>query len=381
MLYTTLLSPLFFYNLLKYKRKTYLLPFAGFLLVYDVIHLWQGVTLSGFLLSNAMFIFTYFSVMAFYHFVNRYERLGKLYSQIVLFNAAMVLIAIPFFFMPLPYKEYFWYINSLTAGLEKFPRLALFTYEASYYSLLLIPVLYYYVLKFLFNTIEHNRWLTLMLVLIPMLFSLSFGVIGVTLLVIFIMLVAFAKRLFRYKRPFLFICGSLLLLCIGWTVLWLWFPNNALFVRLHNVLAGTDTSTNGRIAESFTMAWRIISLKNVWFGVGLGQIKYMAVEVVHVYYTYWGKLPRYDIPNTMGETLAIFGVVGVVLRLSLEIWLFFKTRVYSNYYRLSLFLFVFAYQFTGSFITNIAEYVIWIMAFSQAFKQFDISAKKEVTHV
>jgi hypothetical protein len=60
------------------------------------------------------------------------------------------------------------------------------------------------------------------------------------------------------------------------------------------------------------------------------------------------------------------------LRLGLEIWLFFRTGVRYNYYRLSLFLFIFIYQFTGSFIMNIAEYVCWAMAFKKGiFEEFD----------
>jgi hypothetical protein len=50
--------------------------------------------------------------------------------------------------------------------------------------------------------------------------------------------------------------------------------------------------------------------------------------------------------------------------------------VWTNYYRLLLFLFVFIYQFTGSFITNVAEYVIWILAFTNTFHQFDVKAGK-----
>jgi hypothetical protein len=45
--------------------------------------------------------------------------------------------------------------------------------------------------------------------------------------------------------------------------------------------------------------------------------------------------------------------------------------VWRNYYRLLLFTFIFIYQFTGSFITNVAEYVIWIMAFTPVFREFD----------
>ena len=82
-----------------------------------------------------------------------------------------------------------------------------------------------------------------------------------------------------------------------------------------------------------------------------------------------------SIPNAAAETLAIFGWTGLVLRILVEIFLFFYTRVWTNYYRLLLFLFVFIYQFTGSFITNIAEYVIWILAFTNVFHQFDIKAK------
>ncbi len=74
----------------------------------------------------------------------------------------------------------------------------------------------------------------------------------------------------------------------------------------------------------------------------------------------------------MAETLAIFGILGAIGRLALELYLFFRTKVYANYYQLALFLFVFIYQFTRSFITNIVEYVIWILAFSNVFKQFDV---------
>jgi hypothetical protein len=55
-----------------------------------------------------------------------------------------------------------------------------------------------------------------------------------------------------------------------------------------------------------------------------------------------------------------------------EIFFFFRTRVWTNYFRLSLFLFVFVYQLTGSFITSQAEYLIWLLAFVNVFPQFDV---------
>ena len=34
-------------------------------------------------------------------------------------------------------------------------------------------------------------------------------------------------------------------------------------------------------------------------------------------------------------------------------------------------IYIFIYQFTGSYLFNIAEYVIWALAFSQVFEEFD----------
>lgn len=112
-------------------------------------------------------------------------------------------------------------------------------------------------------------------------------------------------------------------------------------------------------------------MKSLLFGCGLGQIKVLGMDLFTRFYVHPFTLDTLNIPNSMAETLAMYGIVGMLGRLALEIYLFFKTRVYLNYYRLSLFLFIFIYQFTGSFLANSAEYVIWIMAFAGVFSQFD----------
>ena len=371
LLYTHILSPLFFYNTLRAGGKTWIKQFGVFLAGYDVIHLCLGVDLKSFLISNVLFILTYFCVVSFYHFVGHYAGLGKLFRNIVLVNLLLVTLAIPFFFFPKPYQQWFWYVNLLTRGVSNFPRLALFTYEASYYSLLLTPLVYYYVCKLLLDPHRSNKWTMGALVCVPMLLSFSFGVIGVTCVTAILLCYYFRRQIFRNEKTLLYVAGTVLVFCIGAFCLFYFFPGNFFAVRIRNVLAGADTSTKGRTIESFTMAWRIAGLKSLFFGAGLGQIKVMNVEVVHKYYNYWGVMPRYDIPNAMGETLAIFGIFGVILRIFLEVYLFIKTKVYSNYYRLALFIFIFIYQFTGSFITNIVEYVIWILAFSPVFFQFN----------
>ena len=109
------------------------------------------------------------------------------------------------------------------------------------------------------------------------------------------------------------------------------------------------------------------------FGVGPGQTKSIGLDFFKEFYNYANFTENeIGIPNSLGDTLATFGVVGVIIKLCLEVYFFLKAKVYNNFYRLGLFLFIFIYQFTGSFITNIAEYIIWLMAFSPwLFKEFD----------
>jgi hypothetical protein len=85
------------------------------------------------------------------------------------------------------------------------------------------------------------------------------------------------------------------------------------------------------------------------------------------------------IPNAVAETWTLFGIAGLMLRFIAEISLFFSRKVWCNYYRLILFVFIFIYQFTGSFVTNLAEYVIWILAFTEVFPQFDVIRRKPAT--
>ncbi|PIY34027.1 MAG: hypothetical protein COZ08_04175, partial [Bacteroidetes bacterium CG_4_10_14_3_um_filter_42_6] len=57
--------------------------------------------------------------------------------------------------------------------------------------------------------------------------------------------------------------------------------------------------------------------------------------------------------------------------LFLEVFFFVKKRIYNNHYALILFLLIFIYQFTGSFITNVAELGIWAVVFGTRFIEFD----------
>jgi len=211
-----------------------------------------------------------------------------------------------------------------------------------------------------------------------MVLSLSFGVIAGLLFALIITFITNLNLFFPKKKLFFYIILASFLLIVGLTILILKFPDNILFVRIGNIFSGKDTSFKGRTSDSFYLAWKIAEKKSIWFGCGLGQIKLLGIDILTKFYAAEFTVENTAIPNAVAETLATFGIVGTCLRMGLIVYLYFKTKVYSNYYRLSLFLFIFIYQFTGSYITNIAEYAIWILAFSaNYFEEFN---RKKLIH-
>jgi hypothetical protein len=208
---------------------------------------------------------------------------------------------------------------------------------------------------------------------LPYVLSFSMGVIAAAIGAGILLWVIYAKRLTRKRR----ILNAMITVAAGagaaLLVLLLFFRQNPVFLRIRNILSGEDSSGNGRITDAFILAEKLLGKKSEYWGVGIGQIKIMGEATIRNYYLYYTDF-RVAIPNAVAETLAIFGWVGVSLRFFIEFFLFFQTRVWTNYYRFLLFLFIFIYQFTGSFITNVAEYVIWILAFTRTFRQFDTKA-------
>jgi hypothetical protein len=209
-----------------------------------------------------------------------------------------------------------------------------------------------------------NKTLVFWLITIPLLLSLSFGVIA-AIIVSLLLLFCSDIKLFTFNRkwPF-YILTCLIAFCFVLFLALQFFPGNIIFVRIGNIFEGRDTSFSGRTFDSLYLGWKLAAEKSVLFGCGPGQIKIVGLDLFRDYYNYAHFTPeQITVPNSLGDTLATFGLSGVIIKLGLEIYFFFKTAVYKNFYRLSLFLFIFVYQFTGSYLTNIAEYVIWLMAF------------------
>ncbi len=382
LLYTTLLTPFFFINLLQHKGIRAYLVFLLITVVFAVLQL-PGVEhvreyVSSFVLLQCTAIFT----INAYYVIHERTDLAAIFKVLGSVNMVMLAISIGCLFIPF-LKPVLWYEMSMSDGLPVIPRLKMLTYEASYYSFLIVPLCSYYFLK---KTLLNSKTGILLLSLsLSLLLSFSFGVLAGWLISIFLVYFFNLNELGKKINLNYFAVGIVLVVLVILLLYW-FYPHNLVFERLRNIYKGKDTSARGRTYESFILAWNIAKMKSLYFGIGPGQLKLIGRDYIIQYYSYTSIPGVIRIPNAVAETLNIFGLAGLLLRFGLIGYLFFKTRVWNNYYRLLLFLFLFIYQFTGSFLFNIVEYITWILAFSPSlfpafnrenFKSAGLPAEKE----
>ena len=369
LLFTTLLSPLFIIWLFKFRSFRYVLYFFICTIPLGIIHFLYEVEPYFYFISYALFFGNFIFAIAFSQFVKICQTLRSIFRSLLIINIFFVVVACVAYFVP-AMRDSFWQVTYVTQGLDKFPRLKLLTYEPSYYSLLLVPIAVYYILKIFFFDLP-NGWLIIFLFAVPLLLAFSMGVLLGLPLAILILFVLNIRLFLAKKRLRRYILIGSFILIVGLLALMLLYPDNPLFTRIENLLEGQDSSFRGRTFDSYYLAWNVAIQKNVWFGVGLGQVKVLGLELWRQYYLYNFAPNEIAIPNAIAETFALYGFVGVFIRLMIELYFFFRTRVFSNYYRLALFIFILIYQFTGSYLFNIVEYVIWILAFNNTFPEFD----------
>ena len=371
--YTSLLAPFFYIWILMQRRRDVVLTFIALVLPFLVVHiLFKNIVLEAYLISLLNLLLVYVFCQAVYTFVLACSDIEKIFRWILILNFILCLIAIPFYFSA--YYPVFWDQQILTEGVGRLRRLKMFTYEPSYYALLFVPVFFFFLLQYFFRQNRIRGYWLLPMLGLPLLLSFSIGVMGAIFLSIVTTGVIYFKRLAGKKRILNAVITTAFAVASILLVLVMFFRDNTLFKRISNIVSGRDTSGRGRTTDAFILAQKIINDGNEWWGIGLGQIKIAGDSIIRDYYLYNIDIVA-TLPNAVAETLAIFGWVGLVLRLLIEIFFFFYTRVWTNYYRLLLFCFVFIYQFTGSFVTNAAEYVIWIFAFTAVFKEFDVAGE------
>jgi len=375
--YTTILSPFFYWWVTTTRKVEILLPFFSMIIAFGIIHLCNGVDLNSYTVSLFNLIAVYIFCQAAYTFFMKTRNIEKIFWKLFVINFILCLIAIPVYFTS--FKYILWIQQYLTEGFDNFLRLKLFTYEASYYATLFTPLFFFYALQVILKQNKHGILMLIPMLFLPYFLSFSMGVISAVTVAIAITYLLYFKRLTSKRRVLNIISFGAALGIFLLAILVIFFPDNPLFVRIGNIFSGTDSSGRGRTFEAFILADKMLAEKSYMWGIGLGQVKIVGTEIIRNYYLYPMDYTVFAIPNAAAETLAIFGWFGFSLRIFIEIFLFFNTKVWKNYYRLLLFLFVFLYQFTGSFITNIAEYVIWILAFTNVFPQFNVKERvKEI---
>lgn len=372
--YTLLLTPLFYWWIRTQGGKQIEVKFLLFSVPFFLAHFLQGIVFAYYAKSVVLLAMIYIFAYAVHLYFKRNRGIEKVFTQILLINFAFTLVAIVLFFSP--YREVLWTVRHLTREIQAFPRLQLLTYEPSYYSTLLVPIILYFLTKLLYKPYKLKTalvWLGLMF--IPLILSFSLGVISTLVISLGIFFLIHNRHLLHNKR-ILVIMTTLVVIIVGTAVILLIvYPENPLYKRISNLFTGKDSSGQGRTTDALMLSYLIAKEKSLAFGAGLGQIKVLGETVIRNYYHYAGNDIRITrIPSALGETLGTFGFVGLILRFGLQYYLFFKTRVLDNYYRTMVFLYIFLYQLTGSFLTNPAEYVLWAIAFTPCCFYFDRKA-------
>lgn len=375
--WTMLLFPLFLFNSLRVRI---IKPYIFYLVLsslFLIIHfLFLPIQPTDYLRSWLLTFLNIAFLINCWVYFNRIsdQRLAALFQKICFLNFILVLIAVMAFFVPV-LKPLFWYLIPITKGSGIVPRLKLFTSEASIYSLMLAPFFLYY----FFYYLQQKRLLSGQLfffLILPLLLSFSFGVIAGIFLAIILTILFYDRQLLE-KRTINQIIFFSALIVLGLFV-WVYIDKeNLLVLRLKNIITGSDTSAKGRTIESFILAKNVLNqMDSWWIGIGPGQFKILGKELLLNYYQYSGNVSDIRIPNACADTLIVYGIFGLAIRIGLQVFLFFKTKVYKNYYRFSLFAFLFIYQFTGSYYNNLIEWTIWVFVFSQIFKQFDVNNRQ-----
>jgi hypothetical protein len=207
------------------------------------------------------------------------------------------------------------------------------------------------------------------MIAVPYLLAQSFGGLSVYVAGVVIAMLAMHRHSLRNPRALLAVCAIVI------TVAGLVFIPSPISSRISQVLSGNDPSVDSRTVSSLVVAQIVVAHRSAWWGVGLGQAKLVDLPAGGLAFT------RAVIPNSVAATYAELGIVGVVLRISLELYLFFHTRVYDNSFRLAMFTAAFFMQFTGGFIEETREYIIWGFAFCSFFPEFSLRrAARPVSH-
>jgi hypothetical protein len=365
--YTGILSPLFFLWLYRRRERWITLKFVACLMPFVIAHAIIGIESPFYYARSTLLLWTVcVTAYAFGLALLKCESLERLFEQLIVLNFCAAMIALVLLFTP--YRGTVWDTTDIQ-GLSDVLRLRLLSSEPSVYALLMMPLLVFVILRLLQNPGKRNL-LYAVLILIPFLLCQSFGGLTISLAGIGIAVLVRSRHLLKQRR------ALLILALMAALVAGLVYVPNPISDRLFLVAAGEDSSTESRTVSSFIVAYNVAEPKSLLWGAGLGQAKLADVGDLGL------ALNTGVIPNAIAGGFAELGIIGMLIKFALEFYLFFRTRVYANSFRLAMFVMVFVIQLTGSYLPNVQEYLMWFMAFGPFFPEMDFKrgARLKISH-
>ncbi len=354
--YTGILSPLFFLWLFRHGKRWITFKFLACLFPFVVAHAINGIDSPYYYGRSSLLLWTVcITVYAFSLALLRCESVERFFEQLIVLNFCATVIAVILFFTPL--RGVLWDDYDIE-GLSEVFRLRLLTSEPSVYALLMAPLLVFMILRLLQNPGKRNLQYAVMIV-IPFLLCQSFGGLSISLAGIGMAVLVAFRHVFKQRKALL-VLAVMVILVAG-----LVYVPNPISERLSLVATGQDSSADSRTVSSFIVAYSVAEPKSLLWGAGLGQAKLADVSDLRLAFTIG------VIPNAVAGGFAELGIIGMLIKFALEFYFFFRTRVYRNAFRLAMFVVVFITQLTGSYLMNVQEYLIWVLAFGPFFPEMD----------
>lgn len=357
--YTLIFAPIVFINVYpKYSKTFWSLGLA--ILLFGGVHLINGIeNYFEYFKSLTLHFLVFVLCIGFYSKLTDSPSLvANTIERITVINWIFIIVALIFLLFKFPAYEILWREYKLTS----FPQLRLLTYEPSYYCLMLVPLFFYFYSR-LRKRIKKKDLYMLSSIVIGLLLSRSVGVVAGIVLSIIISTLNFSPKV-KFER-FIRTLSFFFVILVLTVFIQVFFPDNYFSMRLLSFIQGKDVSGMARIFDPWILGVNILEKKSYLFGVGWGHVKIYGHDLIIDFYNYKDRNQRVDLPNTVAESFVILGIIGLLIRLGFQWYLYKKTQVKDSIYRQYLFWFVFVYQFTGSFSTNLVEYVIWILAFTR----------------
>jgi hypothetical protein len=348
--YTSIFAPLLYFWLYLEGRRWLTAKFLLALSPFIVAHMIDGVASPMQYLRSLFLLWTvYIAVYAFCWALMRSRTIERLLEQLIVLNFFVAILAL--IVRPTPLWPLLWSDSGqIIEGTQHLLRMNLqSTTEPWAYGELMLPLIVFAAYRVIQKASPRNI-LYLAMIVFPFLLCQSFGGISLCLAAIVVMIIADIRKLLLRAQFWI------LILCSAMAAVPLLIIPNPISARVWLVLVGGDASTQLRVFFAYPAAWAIATSKSLWWGVGLGQMKLLNLAIL-------GHGIETTLPNAASQTLAEWGLIGLLSRFAVELYLFFRTRTYSNSFRFAMFVVAFFSQLTGSYNDDVQSYLLWLFAF------------------